>query len=314
MTRVAAVTGGTGFLGRAVVAALAGNGWRVRLLARRDPGHPHPSGQEVDVVSGDLADADALRRLVRGADTVVHAAGLVKARSRADFMAVNGEGSGRVAAAAAAAAPSARLVHVSSLAAREPLLSDYAASKRAGEEAFRAAGGGASLVIVRPPAIYGPWDIETLAVFRAARGPVVPLFHGEEARLCLIHVEDAARAVAALCGAGPAGGVFEISDGRREGYPWRLVLEEAARAVGGRPRVVRIPPSILRLGGLLAVTGGRLLGRTPMLTPGKVREMLHPDWASSPQRQPPADVWAPRISLPDGFAATVRWYRDAGWL
>lgn len=314
MTRVAAVTGGTGFLGHAVVVALARNGWRVRLLVRRSAAHWPCLDHELELVFGDLADDDALGRLMRGADAVVHAASLVKARSRAAFMAVNRDGSARLAAVAAATAPSARLVYVSSFAAREPQLSDYAASKRAGEDAVRAARGDAPWVAVRPPAIYGPRDKETLAVFRLARGPLLPVFHGPDSRVCLIHVEDAAEAIAALCAGGPSGRVFELSDGRRDGYPWRTILDEAVRAVGGTPRILRVPPRLVRLAGAMAGLAGRLAGRASMLTPGKVREMLHPDWSSAAERQPPPALWAPRIPLPNGFAGTVRWYRDARWL
>lgn len=314
MSRTVAVTGGTGFLGRAVVAALAREGWRVRLLVRGNPALSELDGHEAELVFGDLADAASLRRLVRGADAVVHAAGLIKARSRDAFLAANRDGSGRLAAAVAEAAPAARLVHVSSLAAREPGLSDYAASKRAGEDAATAACGPAPWVVVRPPAIYGPWDRETLTVFRAARGMAVPLFHGPDARVCLIHVADAASAIAALCAGGPSACVLEPSDGRSEGYPWRAVLEEAARAVGGTPRIVRVPPAVVRAGGAVAGTVGRLLGRAPILTAGKAREMLHPDWSCAPDRQPPSTLWTPRFRLTEGFAQTVRWYREAGWL
>lgn len=315
MTRIAAVTGGTGFLGRAVAAALARQGWQVRLLVRRSAAHWPCPDHELELVFGDLADDGALRRLVRGADAVVHLAGLIKARSRAGFMAVNRDGSARLAAAVASEASAARLVHVSSLAAREPHLSDYAASKRAGEDAIREGCGGASWVVVRPPAIYGPRDRETLAVFRWARSPVLPLFHGPDSRVCLIHVEDAAEAVAALCSGGPSGCVFELSDGRRDGYSWRAILDEAVRAVGGgTPRILRVPPSLVRMAGAAAGLAGRLAGRASILTPGKVREMLHPDWSSAVERQPPPAVWTPRIALPDGFADTVRWYRDARWL
>ena len=218
---LAAVTGATGFLGRHVVAALAAAGWRTRLLVRQDPVHPLFRDLVPEIVPGDLGDGRALARLVRGADAVVHLAGLIKAVDRAAFMAVNEGGSARLARAVAAEAPSARLVVVSSLAAREPGLSDYAASKRAGEEAAVRECGPAPWVVARPSAVYGPWDRETLAVFRAACGPVVPVLGGREARLGLIHAADAARAVAALCRPdAPAGKVFELSDARTDGYGW----------------------------------------------------------------------------------------------
>src|SRR6056297_1785498 len=132
---IAAVTGGTGFLGRYVVRELAAAGWRPRLLVRGDPVHPQLADVDFEIVPGDLSEPQSLRRLVKGASAVVHVAGAVKALRRADFFAVNADGTARLAETTAEAAPGARLVYVSSLAARAPELSDYAASKAEGERA-----------------------------------------------------------------------------------------------------------------------------------------------------------------------------------
>jgi uncharacterized protein YbjT (DUF2867 family) len=171
---VVAVTGATGFLGRRLVKVLGEQGWTVRVLARRDITDPAWLGLEPQLVIGDLANSRALAALCDGAQVVVHVAGLIKARSRAVFDRANVEGSRQVALAAKTAG--ARLVLVSSLAAREPNLSDYAGSKRGGEDAAREIMGG-DLTIVRPPAIYGPGDVETLRLFEmASKSPVLPAF------------------------------------------------------------------------------------------------------------------------------------------
>src|SRR6185436_21119742 len=83
--RLAAVTGATGFLGRQVVRALSAQGWRIRILARRDPIDPLWKDVVPEVAPGDVADDAALARLCAGADVLIHGAGLVKARSRAHF-------------------------------------------------------------------------------------------------------------------------------------------------------------------------------------------------------------------------------------
>ena len=142
MSPLVALTGGTGFLGRHVTAAFAAAGWRVRLLARR----PEAAGRAHETVRGSLSDQGALSALVDGADAVVHLAGAIRARSRTAFMAVNRDGTAAVGRAWRAEAPSARFVLVSSMAAREPGLSDYAASKAAGEAALD----GESAVVLRP--------------------------------------------------------------------------------------------------------------------------------------------------------------------
>src|SRR6185437_12882379 len=112
-------------------------GWRVRILARRPVAHPQLAGVPFEVVSGDLADRAALARLVDGADTVIHAAGLTRAPGPAQFREVNAEGTANVATAISGGSPRARLVLVSSIAAREPHLSAYAETKRAGEERLK---------------------------------------------------------------------------------------------------------------------------------------------------------------------------------
>ena len=177
---LAAVTGATGFIGRHLVAELHRAGWRVRLLLRREPDVAEwrdlPPPQ---VVAGALDDDAALERLVEGADVVIHLAGLIKAARRRDFLAVNRDGAAAMARAVERVAPGARFVLVSSLAAREPQLSDYAASKRAGEGAVLEVLGSRATVL-RPPVVYGPGDRETLVFFQLAGRRLVPLLGSAE--------------------------------------------------------------------------------------------------------------------------------------
>lgn len=311
---LAALTGGTGFLGRAIVAALDRAGWQVRTLARRYPVHAQLRDVDVELVPGGLEDEGALRRLVRGADLVVHAAGLTKAIDRGQFFAVNEGGSARLAAAIRETVPAARTIALSSLAAREPSLSAYAASKRAGEAALLAAGLANPPIILRPTAIYGPWDAELLPFFRAAAHGLVPLPGRRPARVTLIHVDDAAAAVAACAGPAAKPGIWEISDARSEGYTWSDVVSALAGALGRPARGVGVPGPLLRAAGFAAAVGGRLRRRAVMLTGGKARELLHPDWSIGPAGALPPDLWRPRIALAEGFATTAEWYRRNGWL
>jgi nucleoside-diphosphate-sugar epimerase len=308
--RLAAVTGATGFLGRQLVAALAAEGWAVRALVRRDAVLAAPAGLEPEIVIGGLSDAEAMDRLCRDAEVLVHAAGLIKARRPADFLSANVEGARR-AAQAAQRGGVGRMVLVSSLAAREPKLSDYAASKRAGE-GVAAEILGERLTIVRPPAIYGPGDVETLAVFEAARRlPFAPVFD-PRARIAMIHVQDAARQIAVAASRAPERPLVALSDARPDGYGWSEIAAAAANAVGRSPSLVRLPSAALDLAGFLGALQ-RMGGRNPILSPGKAREMRHLDWSLHPEERwggaPEAE-----FNLGDGFAQTVASWRVAGRL
>lgn len=310
---LAAVTGGTGFLGRYIVQALAQAGWRVRLLVRSDPMHPLIADTQMELVLGDLADEGALERLCVGADAVIHAAGLIKAKDRAGFFAVNADGSARLARAAAKVAPGAHIVVVSSMAAREPQLSDYAASKHAGELAVRKNSPG-PVTFLRPSAIYGRWDRATYPLFKMASKGLIFAPHDADARICLIEASDVARAVAAIAATEPRDATYELSDEAVAGYGWHDIARAAGRAFGKAPRIVSIPPAIYGTAGFVSENLSRLAGRAPILTRGKIREMRHGDWSSSEARQPPAAIWRPDITLNAGFLTTALWYKQAGWI
>jgi nucleoside-diphosphate-sugar epimerase len=308
---LAAVTGATGFLGRHLVRALAEAGFEVRCLMRRDPVHPLWRDIEPQVVLGSLSDHEALDRLCDGADVIIHCAGLIKARDRAEFDAVNLDGAVAVAEAAIRKAPNARFLLISSLVAREPQLSHYAGSKRAGEEAVAKLLGD-RLTVVRPPAIYGPGDIETFALFKAAAtAPLLPVFDSN-ARIALVHVEDAAAQITALAGDEKPGALATLCDENLAGYSWVELMEAASAAVGRKPALVKLPGGVVKLVGMLGSLAAKG-SNAAMLTSEKAREILHPDWSVSPKEHN-GRLPAPQWGLKPGFVQTVSWYRKNGWL
>lgn len=301
---LAAVTGATGFVGPHLIAALARHGWKLQLLIRRWAPLPSLVGVDAEIVWGDLADEMALRRLVVGADAVVHAAGAIKARRETDFQAINRDGTARLSSLA----PDIPFLLLSSLAAREPQLSPYAASKRAAEEVVARRTG--PWLAVRAPAVYGPGDRETLAYFKmAARGfalqPDRP-----DARLSLIHVEDLAEALALALDRPLPSAVCEIDDGRQGGYSHGDMAAAAAEALGRRVHPLRIPQGLI---GTAAAFNG-LRRSAQILTPAKVRELFHPDWVAHDRGLAAATGFAARYDLLQGFRHTIWWYRQHGWL
>ncbi|MDR6789420.1 nucleoside-diphosphate-sugar epimerase [Sphingomonas sp. BE138] len=298
---ILAVTGGTGFVGGAVIDQALAAGHHVRALARRQ----QAPREGVTWIAGALDDRAAISALVSTADAVLHIAGAVNAADRAAFAAANIHGTRHVVEAARTW-DVRRFVHVSSLAAREPTLSNYGWSKAGAEQVVTDSA--LDWTIVRPPGVYGPGDMEQRDLFRAARRTgIVPMPpHG---RLSIIHVDDLARLLLALAHAPADRAIYEPSDGAP------LTYADFARAIGAavgrRVRPLSLPPALLRT----AARADRLLrGRRAKLTADRVAYMLHPDWTADPAKAPPPDVWQPRIAAAHGLADTAQWYRARGLL
>jgi len=298
-----AVTGGTGFVGSRLLDAANADGHEVRALARR----PLQRRANVAWVSGALDQPAALDELVAGADAVIHVAGVISGRAAADFDRANVDGTQAVLGAAKAAGVR-RFVHVSSIAAREPKLSLYGASKARSEELVAASG--LSFGIARPPAVYGPGDKETLELFRMAKHGVVLL--PPEGRLSLIHADDLARLLLALARPEPQSGLtIEPDDGRPGGWSHKDFAQALGSAVGRRGVSLSVPSGLLRL----AARADRLLrGDRAKLTADRAAYFCHPDWVVDPSLAAPPDLWRPQIETLDGLAATAQWYRAQGWL
>jgi nucleoside-diphosphate-sugar epimerase len=298
-----AITGGTGFVGQHLIDAALAAGHSVLALTRR----PQPARQGLTWIDGSLSDSASLERLIDETDAVIHVAGVLKARDAAGFELGNVTGTLAVLAAATAGGTQ-RFVHVSSLAAREPQLSLYGASKAKAEELVEESG--LDWAIVRPPAVYGPGDKETLDLFRMARGGRI--YMPPAGRLSLLHVDDLARLLLALAEPGaPTKVVVEPDDGRPGGWTHREFGDALGRAVGIPARTVSTPRFLLAIGSRLDV----LLRRDrAKLTPDRVAYFCHPDWVVSRQYGVPEGLWHPRIETRQGLAATAAWYREQGWL
>ncbi|MEQ1542034.1 MAG: NAD(P)-dependent oxidoreductase [Novosphingobium sp.] len=298
-----AVTGATGFVGQALLDRAAHEGAAIRALARKT----QTPREHVTWVAGDLDAQAALRQLMRGAEAVIHVAGVVNDASA--FESGNVTGTLNVIEAAKAEGVS-RFIHVSSLSAREPELSAYGASKARAEKLVMASG--LDWTIVRPPGIYGPRDVDYFEMFRLARWGVMPV-PPKEGRASIIHVDDLARLLLALVpgGEGVSFQTFEPDDGRPNGWSHYELARAVGWAMGRRPWVVHLSRASLER----AARADRLVrGKKARLTADRVGYMSHPDWVVSRGQRPPEALWQPRIPTREGLKATAQWYRDNGWI
>lgn len=314
MPATVAVTGASGFIGSRLTARLARQGYRVRALHHRSPLPGEIADSTAEVVRGRLEDAATARELCAGVDAVIHCAALVKARRAADFRRVNVAGVETLAGAAAEAEGQPRVLLFSSLAARRPELSPYAASKHAGERALSRSGG-SRWTVLRPPAVYGPGDRELLRVFTWMQRGYALRPAPAEARFSLIHVDDLVNAALSWMEADAGyGEVLEVGDDREAGYGWTEVIETLSAALEVRPRLLAPPAAVLYTLAALSAGAAWTTRRAPMLTPAKLRELRHPDWVVRDRRARRVLGWRPGIGLDEGVRQTVSWYRGQGWL
>jgi nucleoside-diphosphate-sugar epimerase len=323
------VTGATGFVGRHVAHELARTGRRVRCLVRPPTDAADLERAGFAIARGEMLDQTSLDAAVRGAEAVVHVAGLIAARSFREMRRVNEEGVGRLAAACARAPEQPRrFVLISSLAAAGPShrgrpvreddaprpVSRYGLSKLLGERAAaRALPASVPLTVIRPPAVYGPFDRGIHGFFAAAARGVLLRLGTRPRRVSIVHGEDLAAGVRlALDADRAAGRTFFIAD--PEPHTIDDLIARIAAAVGGRARPLRVPDAVVRAAGVVAEEIARWRGVTPLFSRDKAREFLADGWVCDPRRAMDELGWKPARTLDEGLAATARWYRERGWI
>ncbi len=211
--RLATIFGGSGFVGRHAVRALAKSGWRVRAAVRRPDlaGHLQPLGSvgQIMPVQANLRFPDSVARAVAGASCVVNAVGVLAGTGAQTFGALHVEGA-RAVAKAARDAGCARLIHVSAIGADLASKADYARSKAEGERAVLEEFPGA--IILRPSIVFGPEDqFFNRFAGLAQMSPFLPLIGGGKTKFQPVFVGDLAAAIKAVAeGAGKPGTVYEI--------------------------------------------------------------------------------------------------------
>jgi uncharacterized protein YbjT (DUF2867 family) len=240
--KLAVVFGGSGFVGRHTVAALAKRGYRVRAAVRRPDlaGHLQPMGVvgQIHAVQANLRYPDSVQRAVLGADVVVNCVGVLASVGAQTFDAVHASGA-RTIAKAAREAGAERLIHISAIGADANGRANYARTKAAGEQAVLQEF--PSAVILRPSIVFGPED-EFFNRFAAmARvSPMLPLIGSGLTKFQPVYVGDIAAAIANIAeGEGVAGKTYEL--GGPEKLSFRQLLERTLEYTGRKRLLMPMP-------------------------------------------------------------------------
>jgi uncharacterized protein YbjT (DUF2867 family) len=270
------VFGGSGFVGRAIVQALAREGYTIRVAVRRiglaNAVKSFGDVGQISLMQANLRMPASVTAAIQGSDAVVNAAGIPFQRGKQTYQAVHGEGA-RLIAAAGTTAGIQRLIHISGIGAdNRSSTNGYIKSKVAAEDAVIA--GFTSATILRPSVVFGPGDaLFTRMADIAARAPFVPLIGDGSAKVQPVFSADVGRAVVAtLQRPATARTVFELGGPRV--YTYREIAKLVLHEIDREKPIVGVPASLMKVAGFLAQQIGRL-GLMPPITADQVELMGH---------------------------------------
>ncbi len=296
------VTGATGFIGQRLVSELLRNRHSVRVLVRPGKKTDKRVPPACEQISVELTDVENLVPVIAESSSVIYCAGSVRGRNPEDFFTANIQGVKAILGAlkqvhdSTGEAPPILLL--SSLAASQPQLSDYANSKYQGEKILQDASF-LDWCILRPPAVYGPGDREMLPLLKWIRRGLLVQPGPLDQRLSLLHVDDLVRAIVCWLSAPKecSGKTYAIDDGMPGGYSWQAIGEAVDN---GRFIKLRVPEFLLEVIARTNLLFSSVMGYAPMLTPGKVRELRQSKWLCRNDDFTDATGWKPRLGLGQG--------------
>ena len=268
-------------------------------MVRPEKGLDKRIPEACEQVAVQITDAEKLREIVAQSSAVFYCAGTVRGRSPRDFEAANIQGVNALVKALEAAVEPAPMLLLSSLAASQPQLSDYAHSKHKGEQSLSQTAR-IPWAIFRPSAVYGPGDREMLPLLKMIRRGLLLQTGPSEQRISLLHVDDLVDAMLCWLSAPQKCGhrIYSIDDGKVGGYSWPEIAEAVS---DGGYRVLQIPRILLNMIASTNQLASGMFGYSPMLTPGKVRELVHSQWLCNVVEFCSDTDWQPDLKLKQGI-------------
>ena len=304
------LTGASGFLGTAVASLLLREGYNLKCVIRK-------SSKLNKHFKCEYVYADLLEKLpddlFDDIDIVIHIAGLTKTKNWRNFYKVNFEGTKNMVSALSTSSRRDKIeqfVYISSLAASGPRknknesslpISHYGKSKIMAENEVKKLS--IPTTIIRPPAIYGPYDIDFFEIFKLIKKGYVFMPKADN-YLSIIHIDDAARAIL-FATRHPKNITYEIDDGKL--YRTYDIMRGMIKFTNPNAKLIRIPLGIIKIIRLISYTG--IFGI--LLNPDKLTESMY-SWIADSSNIV-IDGFKPLISLDYGIESTVKWYYEHGW-
>ena len=322
------LTGATGFIGKNLAVRLSEMGHHVRCLVRDlKRANWMKAHNGLEPIKGDLEHSHNIVPYLEDISTVLHLAGANTAKNRGEYFRINADGAGTLFDSVLRAGKQIRkIVHVSSLAVAGPHTSQYPArengevsplthygeSKLRGEQLLQEKCKDIPWTVIRPPAVYGPFDKQIFVYFKMAESGIVPVIGKGKMELSMVHVDDLTDGIILAAFTEKSDGeIFHISDGGV--YTWEDIAKLLIKIKGGG-KIIRIPSIFVKLAGVVG-DGITYFGNKPqVINSQKLKEALQDGWVCDTNKIRKDLGFIPKVELGAGFKSTYDWYRNAGWL
>ncbi len=326
--QIALVTGANGFIGSHLCEELLERGYSVRALVRKTSKLQFIEHLDLERIYGEITQPRTLPEAVRGVDYIFHPAGLVKAKNRETYFRVNAEGTRiLVEAVLKNNTDLKRFVHISSQAAAGPSkekkavmesdipspVSFYGESKLASENEVLKHKNELPFTIIRPPAVYGPRDIDVYKFFKLAKAGINPSIGIDPSYVSIIHVSDL---VECICTAAEndiaAGETFFVCN--PDFYSIDRLIQIIGDTINRQPIKIAIPVPIAKCIAFIIESMYGLMNTIPPVSRDKLKELSQRYWICSPEKAARILGWSAKISVEDGMSSTAKWYKQKRWL
>jgi nucleoside-diphosphate-sugar epimerase len=324
------ITGGNGFIGSHLVEKLVSLDHNVRCLVRKTSDLTFLKGvkDRIELCFGDLQDKDSLTEIVKGVDKIFHLGGIVRAVKKETYYKINAIGTKNLVEAICGVNPGIKkLVYLSSQAATGPSkkgvpvtesdnpapLTDYGKSKLRGERIVLGYKMRIPVVIIRPPAVYGPRDRDLFSYFKMVKLGIRPVIGFSERKLNVIYVKDLVEGMIQASETEVANGkVYFLADPKI--YTWTELGKIIEEELEVKTLEIRLPPPLVLFVASLFTLCSFFTKRPALINTQKALEIIQKSWLCDPSLAQKELGFCTRFGFREGAWETIKWYKEKRWL